>query len=673
VLHGVVQLVGQLHPLDGVHGVIHAVSGAFRLLSPQHHLRVVEKILVDREAFFGPAGLRPVRGDVQRTVPLLQKQDVGHHIGARIGAEGVIGQADGSQQLGPLGQIPAHGGILGVHCIAAGDERHHAARPHLVQRFCEKVVVYVETQFVVGFVVHLILSERDVTDGKVVKIPPVGGFKSCHRDVGLGVELLCDVPGNAVQLHAVQTAPGHALRQHPEEIAHTAGRLQNVAGAEAHLFYRVVNGADHSGAGVVGVEGRGPGRFIFLRGQKLFQFGVLLGPGSFGWVEGIRHAAPAHIAGQHFLLFRRGLAGGFLQVFQQLDCRHIGLVLGLGAALAQMVVGDVKILRIAAQVVPVLLIGRLLGSPLVGEGLPLAVDRDGDRVFRLLARLHVRRRFGRRGFRPANVQPFHHHVIGQMVFVAGVNSHRLGVERRCLGGFFNSGSGFNRWFGLLLHKAVHLAGIQPAQQRRDFIPAEEQHGQPLFVRVQHFQLNAFGYGAVVGGVAGLQLHRLDDVRIGPAQPQGDLPVALAGTQQFGKLRLVWRADEAVGQHVPQVLVRRVGIDRQELGVKVVAVVCPQKLLEPLPALGPVDGIAHAGGQQLHRIFPQFGDLVSAVIQIDGIAHIVNRGGRVVRGALRDGAPDGGIFLVRHRDVDLMGGFAAADGNGISFAGDGLAG
>ena len=129
----------------------------------------------------------------------------------------------------------------------------------------------------------------------------------------------------------------------------------------------------------------------------------------------------------------------------------------------------------------------------------------------------------------------------------------------------------------------------------------------------------------------------------------------------------------MGQHVPQVLVRRVGVDGQELGVEVVAIVCPQKLLEPLPALGPVDGIAHAGGQQLHRILPQLGDLVSAVIQVDGIAHVVDRGGRVVSGALRDGAPDGGIFLVRHRDVDLMGGFAAADGEGVALAGDGLAG
>ena len=56
ILHGIVQLVGQLQPLDGDHGVILlAVLGAFGGGPPQHHLRVVEKILVDREAFLGPA------------------------------------------------------------------------------------------------------------------------------------------------------------------------------------------------------------------------------------------------------------------------------------------------------------------------------------------------------------------------------------------------------------------------------------------------------------------------------------------------------------------------------------------------------------------------------------------------------------------------------------------
>ena len=124
----------------------------------------------------------------------MQKQDVGHHIGPGIGAESVVGQADRPQQLGPLGQIPAHGGILGVHCVAAGDKGHHAAGAHLVQRLGKKVVVDVEAQLVVGFVVHLVLAERDVTDGKVIEVPPVGGLKARHGDVSLGVELLGNRP-----------------------------------------------------------------------------------------------------------------------------------------------------------------------------------------------------------------------------------------------------------------------------------------------------------------------------------------------------------------------------------------------------------------------------------------------------------------------------------------------
>ena len=54
-----------------------------------------------------------------------------------------------------------------------------------------------------------------------------------------------------------------------------------------------------------------------------------------------------------------------------------------------------------------------------------ALLEDGDRVIRLFLRLRVRRRFRRRGFRPVNVQPFHHHVIGKSVFVTGVDGHRL--------------------------------------------------------------------------------------------------------------------------------------------------------------------------------------------------------------------------------------------------------
>ena len=127
----------------------------------------------------------------------------------------------------------------------------------------------------------------------------------------------------------------------------------------------------------------------------------------------------------------------------------------------------------------------------------------------------------------------------------------------------------------------------------------------------------------------------------------------------------------MSQHIPQVLVRCVGVDGQELGVKAVAVVCPQKLLEPLPVLGTVDGIAHAGGQKLHRVLPQLGDLIVAVIQIDGIAHTVNRVRGVIRSALPHETANFSIFLIRNSDADLAGGFAA-DG-GVPFTGDGLDG
>ena len=64
------------------------------------------------------------------------------------------------RQLGTLGKIAAHGGILGIHGIAGGYKSHHATGTHLVQCFGEKVVVNTEIQLVVGFVVDLILTER---------------------------------------------------------------------------------------------------------------------------------------------------------------------------------------------------------------------------------------------------------------------------------------------------------------------------------------------------------------------------------------------------------------------------------------------------------------------------------------------------------------------------------
>ena len=270
VLHGIMQLVGKLQPLNGIHGVVHAMGGAFRLLSAQHHFRVVDKIPVDGKAVLRLSGLGPLWCNVQRTVTLLQENDVRNDLCTSVFLESVIGQTDGSQQLGTLSKIAAHGGILGVHRIAAGDKGHHAAGTHLVECFGKKVVVDAKIQLVIGFISNLILTERHITNGKVIEISPVGGLKPGHSDVGLGVELFCNPSADGIQLHAIQTAVSHFLRQHTKEIAHTHRRLQNISGLKSHTVHRFIDGLNDRRAGVMGVEGRASGGGIFLRGQQFF-------------------------------------------------------------------------------------------------------------------------------------------------------------------------------------------------------------------------------------------------------------------------------------------------------------------------------------------------------------------------------------------------------------------
>ena len=74
-------------------------------------------------------------------------------------------------------------------------------------------------------------AERDVTDGKVIEVPPVGGLKARHGDVSLGVALLGNPPADGIQHHDVQPAHGLAIRQQPEENTHAAEQIQKVADA----------------------------------------------------------------------------------------------------------------------------------------------------------------------------------------------------------------------------------------------------------------------------------------------------------------------------------------------------------------------------------------------------------------------------------------------------------
>ena len=118
------------------------------------------------------------------------------------------------------------------------------------------------------------------------------------------------------------------------------------------------------------------------------------------------------------------------------------------------------------------------------------------------------------------MQSFHHHIIRQIVLIARIDGHGLGME----------GWGFGRRLGLFLSKAIQLTGIHPAQQRRNLIPAEIQHSQTLFLCIHDFQLHALCRGTVIGNIAVLQIQRLNLTRISSTQPVGDLTVAPARLQ-----------------------------------------------------------------------------------------------------------------------------------------------
>ena len=291
------ELLRKRNILQGFYGVVDAVGGAFGAVFAHDHFRVSQEIAVDGETVFGLSKMHPIRFQIQRPFTLLQEQNIRNHLRTGVGFEGGVGKPDSAQQLRSLGKVLPNIGVLGIQGIAAGDKGHNAAGTHLIQRLGEKVVVDVKTQLIVGRIVDLVLPKGHVANGKVKKVLSLGGFKAADGDIGLGVQLPGDPPADGIQLHAVQTAALHLLRQHSKKVAHAHRRLQDIAGLEAHISNCFVDCTDDRGAGVVGVQGGRTGGGVFLRGERRAQFGKFLRPGGLAFIKSIRKTAPANVAG----------------------------------------------------------------------------------------------------------------------------------------------------------------------------------------------------------------------------------------------------------------------------------------------------------------------------------------------------------------------------------------
>ena len=342
-LDGIGKLLGQIFPFAGFAGAVRPEPGGFHHHVAQNHLRVLHEIAVHADSVFICVQMNPILLQIGDVVALLQENDVAGHFRSGVPPEGVIRQADGPNEVGALGQIPADSGIFLVQSSLAGNERHNTAGPHLVQRLSKEIVVDEPVVLVIPLIQHLEIPKGDVADGYIKKaVGHLHGFKAVYGNTGVLVKLPRNAPGNGIQLHAIGFAARHVSRQKAQEIARAAGWLQDVALGKAHLSESLVDSPDNHGRRVKGGEGAGPGRRVFLRIQQGFQL-LIVGA---GFLKAVRKAAPAHIAGQDFLFFGRGQPFFSFDLLQSADGGSIGRVFLAGGAVAQGIIGDVKIMAL---------------------------------------------------------------------------------------------------------------------------------------------------------------------------------------------------------------------------------------------------------------------------------------------------------------------------------------
>ena len=243
------------------------------------HFRVVHEVAVVGNPFspfhvclYPRWGVCPVKLYGDR--PLFQKDNIRSHFGSRQRLERRIGQTDGADELCPSCDIFPQALVLSVQDTLAGDKGDDAARFGKVQGLDEKVVVDIGIQLIVAAVVDFDTVEGDVAQDHIEAVVlKFGGLIAHNGNIRLWIELLCNTPGDGVQLHAVQLGSLILLRQNGIEIAGPHAGVKNPAVGTAlkpEPFQSAVHIADQLRLGVVGGDGGAHGRLIFFLGQQGF-------------------------------------------------------------------------------------------------------------------------------------------------------------------------------------------------------------------------------------------------------------------------------------------------------------------------------------------------------------------------------------------------------------------
>ena len=303
----------------------------------QHHVGIIHKIAVHLDSVIIGGKMYPLRLYIYHAVPFLQEQNIRYDFRTSRSLERIVGQTDRAQQFCPLCNVLPYIGSAFVHGKTGGHKGDDAARTNLVQRFGNEVFMDGQVQTVISFVRHFELTKRYIADRCIKEVIWEDGFLiPLHRDTAALIELSGNAAGKIVQLHAVQPAVCHILRQHTEKIAHAAGWFQKIALRKAHLLKHGVDPADDHGRGVERCQRRFSGSSVLGVGQQFLQFTV---PGIF-LIEEVNQTTPAHILRQNLLLLRHGGTLLGFYGFQQTDGIQISLKSLQRRAFSNPIIGD---------------------------------------------------------------------------------------------------------------------------------------------------------------------------------------------------------------------------------------------------------------------------------------------------------------------------------------------
>ena len=245
----------------------------------------------------------------------MKEDDVRYNICTGVRLKRRIGQPNGSQEFCSLCHIFSGIRIFRIHRKTAGHKCNHTARTNLIERFCEKIVVNREPQLIIGLIRNLVVSERNVTDRQIIKIPAIRSFKTRHLDFGVRIEFLSDTPTDGIKLHSIEIAVSHGVREHPEKVTDTHCRFQDISCFKPHLSDRIIDGTNDGRTGIVGIQGTGSCCGIFFRRQGCIKFSELLSPACFVFIKSICKSTPADILGKDFLFFRSRISPIKFQFF----------------------------------------------------------------------------------------------------------------------------------------------------------------------------------------------------------------------------------------------------------------------------------------------------------------------------------------------------------------------